>query len=276
MNHERRNALALGTALFLPGCSPLSLANAITPTAGVTREADISFGPAPRDRLDLYRPATLAPAAPLLVFFYGGGWKTGARADYAFVARPLAQLGCLVAVPDYRLWPEVAWPGFIEDGARAVRALAAAHPGRPLLLMGHSAGAFNAASLALDPRWGVRPLVAGFIGLAGPYDFGWDEVSPREIFAASPRAMAAPEGVDLRGAPRLLLLHGAADTTVRPYHSPILAARAEAAGVPVRHQEFAGMGHIGIVAALAAPVRALGLAGGDVLGEVKAFVQSWG
>jgi len=43
--------------------------------------------------------------------------------------------------------------------------------------------------------------------------------------------------------------------------------------VPARHVEYPGVGHAGILAAVAAPVRGLGLAGGDVLGEVGRFVQ---
>jgi acetyl esterase/lipase len=270
----RRAVASLASLLPLGACSPTRLANALTRRGDVEQEADVAYGPLARHRLDLYRPAGLRPRAPLLVFFFGGGWVTGARSDYAFAAVPLAKLGCAVAVPDYRLWPEAGWPGFVEDGALAVAHLARREAGRPVLLMGHSAGAFIAASLALDPHWSVRGLVDGFVGLAGPYDFGAEEVTPPAIFAETPRAMAAPDGVDLRGGPRLLLLHGTDDVTVGPYHSRILAARARAAGVAVRHVEYAGMGHVGIVAALAAPVRALGLAGGDVLGEVAGFVQS--
>ncbi|MBY0336009.1 MAG: alpha/beta hydrolase [Acetobacteraceae bacterium] len=265
-----RRALAALAAPALAACSPLGLANALTPRGDVALAADIAHGPLPRHRHDLYRPAGLGAEAPLLVFIHGGNWQTGSRRDYGFVARPLARLGALVAVPDYRLWPEVAWPGFVEDTALAVRALSAAHPGRRLVLMGHSAGAYNAAAAALDPRWGAKPLVGGFIGLAGPYDFGAEEASPPAIFAASPRVVAAPD--PLEGSCPLLLLHGAADVTVGPYHSRILAGRARRAGVPVRHVEYPGMGHIGIVAALAAPVRAVGLAQGDVLGEVRGFL----
>jgi acetyl esterase/lipase len=267
-----RRFLAAAPALALAACSPLGLANALTPRGGVRLTQGFAYGPLPRQRYDLHAPDGLRDDAPLLVFIHGGNWQTGSRADYGFVARPLARLGALVAVPDYRLWPEVAWPGFVEDTALAVRVLAAAHPGRRLVLMGHSAGAYNAAAAALDPRWGAKPLVGGFVGLAGPYDFGAEEASPPAMFARSPRVVAAPD--PLEGSCPLLLLHGAADVTVGPYHSRTLAERARRAGVPVRHVEYPGMGHIGIVAAIAAPVRAVGLAGGDVLGEVRAFLAS--
>lgn len=271
---SRRAILAGLATMPLAGCSPTGLANALTPAGGVTSESDLAYGPLPRQRFDLHLPANLAPGAPLLVFIYGGGWRTGERADFAFVGRPLAQLGCLVAVPDYRLWPDSRFPDFVEDTALAVRVLAAREPGRRLVLMGHSAGAFNAACVALDPRWGARQHVGGFIGLAGPYDFGAWEVSPPAIFSGAPQVLAAPAPLERGVTPPLLLLHGEADTIVRPRHSLMLAERARAAGVPVRLVTYPGMGHIGVLSALSAPVRALGLEGGDVLGEVQRFLTA--
>ncbi|TCH98526.1 alpha/beta hydrolase [Roseococcus sp. SYP-B2431] len=267
-----RRALLSGAALLpLGACSPTGLAGALTRARGTTREQGIAYGPLPRHRLDLYAPPGLAEAAPLLVFVPGGGWRSAERGDYRFLAYPLAGLGCLLAVIDYRLWPEGRFPGFVEDTALAVRFLAAREPRRRLILMGHSAGAFNAGCVALDPHWRAQDRVGGFIGLAGPYDFGADEVDPPGVFAGTPRAVAAPLPLG-PATPAMLLLHGAADTTVRPQHSADLAARAREAGVPVRHVAYPGMSHLGIVAALADPIRALGLEGGDVLGEVRAFL----
>ncbi|WP_431303265.1 hypothetical protein [Sediminicoccus sp. BL-A-41-H5] len=139
-------------------------------------------------------------------------------------------MGCLVAIPDYRPWPEVAFPGFVEDPALAIRALAAREPQRPLVPMGHSAGAFNAGCVALDPAWGVQSLVGGFIGWASPNDFRRDEVSPPEIFPKA-RIQAAPRPLRAGEAPPRLLVHGAAAPIVGPYHSRILTESAVAAGV---------------------------------------------
>lgn len=267
-----RRALLSGAALFpLGACSPTGLAAALTRHGGTIREEGLAYGPLPRHRLDLYTPPNLSETAPLLAFVPGGGWRAEERAHYRFAAYPLAGLGCRLAVIDYRLWPEVRFPGFVEDTALAIRFLAAREPRRRLVLMGHSAGAFNAACVALDPRWGAQDRVGGFIGLAGPYDFGAKEADPPDIFAGTPHVVAAPAPLG-PATPPMLLLHGEADTIVRPRHSSDLAARARAAGVPARHMAYPGMSHLGIVAALAAPVRALGLEGGDVLGEVRAFL----
>jgi acetyl esterase/lipase len=266
---------AAATPALAAACSPARLASALTPAGGVRVERGLAYGPLPRQRYDLHAPEDLAAEAPLLVFVHGGNWQSGGRAEYDFAARPLARgLGALVAVPDYRLFPEAAWPGFVEDTALALRHLAAAHPTRPLVTVGHSAGAYNAAAAALDPRWGAAGLAAGFVGLAGPYEFGVEEVSPPAVFARSaPRVVAAPG--PLAGlAPPMLLVHGLEDRVVGPYHSQRLAARARAEGVPVRLVEVPGMGHVGPVAALAAPVRALGLAPFDAIGELRAFLAS--
>ena len=270
-----RRRTCLGAALLpLAGCSATDVANALTPGQGIQREDGLAYGPHPRHLLDLHRPAALAPTAPLLVFVHGGGWRDGGRGEYAFAARPLAALGCLVAVPDNRLWPAARYPDFVEDTARAVRYLAAREPRRRLVLMGHSAGAFNAAAASLDPRWGVQRHVGGFIGLAGPYDFAASEVNPPAIFAGLPRIMAAPERLLAGSTPPMLLLHGEADTIVGPYHSRIMAARARQAGVPVRHVTYPGMGHLGVIAALASPARWLGIANWPVLEEVAAFMHA--
>lgn len=273
--------LALPGAAALAGCSPAALVNALVPSGGFTRRRDIAFGGLPRQRLDLYEPAEPAPGAPLVVFFYGGGFRSGAKADYVFVAEALAGLGCPIAIPDYRLMPEGPWPLFLEDGAAAVSWLrqAPAAAGRRLVLMGHSAGAFIAIALATDPRWlgpGGREALAGAIGLAGPYDFQPDTPLLRAAFAAAPggRATAAPAGeAALRGAPPLLLLHGLADDTVSPDRSRELAARPGAAARLVLYPE---LGHVGIVGALARPVRALGLAGAPVLEDVAGFLAPLG
>ncbi len=267
----RRALLSAGAIFPLSGCSPARIASALTPSWGTVRQQAISYGPHPRHHLDLYTPPDLALEAPLLLFVPGGGWRSAERGDYGFAAYPLASLGCRVAVIDYRLWPEIGFPGFVEDTALATRFLAVREPRRRLVLMGHSAGAFNAACVALDRRWRVQERVGGFIGLAGPYDFRAEEVNPPEIFAGTPHVVAAPDPLG-DATPPMLLLHGEADITVRPQHSSNLAARARAAGRPIRHVAYPGMGHIDILTALAAPVRAVGLERGDVLGEIRAFL----
>ncbi|MES1264330.1 MAG: alpha/beta hydrolase, partial [Variovorax sp.] len=176
--------LALAALAALALWAPLPTLNLIARVAGgFDVRADVPYGPLPRQRLDVYTPRGTAPAGgwPMVVFFYGGSWNNGARADYAFVGAALASHGALVLVADYRLYPEVRYPDFLADSAQALAyglkeaSRLGADPKR-VYVMGHSAGAYNAAMLALDPRWltatGHAPTeLAGLIGLAGPYDF---------------------------------------------------------------------------------------------------------
>ena len=135
-------------------------------------------GRAPHARI--YRPQD-AKTAPVIVFFYGGSWQSGNKSIYKFVGSALARRGRGV-VPDYRVYPEVIYPAFLEDGALAVRwtkdnATRFGADPNMLFVMGHSAGAYMAAMLALDSRWlgraGLSPRrdIAGLVGISGPYDF---------------------------------------------------------------------------------------------------------
>ena len=287
---RRRRALLAGLLpAALPGCDAAGLANALTPRRGYALAADLAYGPLPRQRLDLYLPAgTGTGTPPLVVFIHGGNWWTGSRKDYPFLAQALAARGMAVAVPDYRLYPEARWPAFLEDNALAVAWLrseagrTAGAPNGPCFAMGHSAGAYNAAALAFDPRWldgaglpGGRNALAGVIGLAGPFDWTPRDEPLATTFAPAPggRLEAAPSDAALVGAPPALLLHGEADTTVGPFHSVRLAERLRAAGSAPELRLYPGVGHIGIVAAFAAPVRALGLERAPVLEDVAAFVR---
>ncbi len=285
----RRRSWLLGPAaiaITLAGCAPIELLDSVVPHDSYRLQSGIVYGPAPRQQLDVYQPlATTAPAPgarPLVVFFYGGTWSHGDRADFSFVAEALAARGAVVVLPDYRLSPAFHYPVFVEDSARAAQwALAhaaqlGADPKR-VYLMGHSSGAYDAAMVALDPRWlaevGAAPgQFAGWIGLAGPYDFlpihdaqaqvafDWPDTSPdtqpiHHVSAASPPA---------------LLLAGKDDKTVDPERSTVqMADKLRAAGVPVQLQLFDDLGHIGLIAAVAAPLRWLG---GPVLPPVLRFI----
>ncbi len=244
---------------LLQGCSAASLLNATVPDAGVTVTRDVAFTAGSPLRLDVYRPAQAS--GPLVVFLYGGSWRTGDKSIYPFVAKPLAARGAVVVVPNYRLYPEVQFPAFLDDNAQAVAwslshaAALGADPAR-VFVVGHSAGAYNAAMLALDPaflaRAGTsRDRLAGVVGLAGPYDFlpiTDPDVIP--VFAPVDDGPASQpvSYVDGRNPP-LLLLAGDADTTVRPRNTASLAQRVAAAGGPVSSRIYPGLGHIGIVTA---------------------------
>lgn len=257
----RRSALLSSLcSLFAFGCSPASLLNGASRLAGDSaRRAGegMAFGDDTRLKLDVWVPnRTDAVPLPVVVFFFGGGWVSGDRGDYGFVGRAFAAQGFVVVIPDYRLVPNVRFPTFIEDGARAVKwvrdhiAQFGGDPGR-IALVGHSAGSYIAAMLGLDRHYladaGLDPTVIRAAALlSGPYDFyPFTEQRGRDALGHWPRPLETqPIHFARRDAPPMLLLHGTADTVVRPYNSERLAAALRKAGATVELKLYPGKSHL--------------------------------
>ncbi len=230
--------------------------------SGAVRHRDIAYGDGPRRMLDVYTPKTVAPGTPVVVFIYGGSWDSGDKGFYKFVGATLASQGVVAVVPDYRVYPEVNWPGFIEDGALATawaKAHAADYGADPdkLVLMGHSAGAYNAAELAYDKRWlgavGLDPArdVRAFVGISGPYDFlPLRSERLKTIFGPEDsRPDTQPiNHVDGRGPPGLFVT-GGDDTVVDPGNSTRMAARITERGGQAEAKIYPGASHSGTIKA---------------------------
>ena len=292
-----RRLLHWATAGVLLACAGAALAdvglgvlNAAATLRGHQGPSDIAYGPLERQRLDVYRPGAAIAAsdkaggAPLVIFIYGGSWNRGSRRDYRFAGAALAAQGFTVLVIDYRLYPAVRYPDFLRDCALAVgyglehaRELGA--DPRRVFLYGHSAGAYNAAMLALDPRWlhavGHSPTeLAGWIGLAGPYNFlpivqadvkpvfDWPDTSSDTQPISHVSDLARPLPVFLGAA-----VH---DTLVHPENnSAALAERMKARGTDVTYKTYESVNHGLLVGALAWPLTALA----PVLNDTAAFIR---
>ncbi len=252
------NGLARATLLPLVGRT--------VPRAGVTVHRDLEYGAAARDRLDLYVPDGLKAAAPVLLFFYGGSWQSGSKDIYDAFGRLFAQAGIVTAVADYRLYPEVRYPAFLEDGANAVAFLhreIANYGGDPdkLFVSGHSAGAYIAVMLAvngtyLEAAGGETAWLRGVIGLAGPYDFlPLYEAAMIDIFGGDRELATQPIRYAGNPAPPMLLAHGLADKTVGRGNSRRMAEKLVAAGNKVELKGYPGIGHIAIMLSLLPPLR---------------------
>ena len=277
-------SLAAGLATLASACSAVGMLNASAKVAdpGVVVTRDVAYAAGDRHTLDVYRPAKSVPGRPVVVFFYGGSWDSGAKAGYAWVGRALAAQGYVTIVPDYRLYPQARWPDFLQDGAQAVK-WARDHAGdyggqaSRLVLMGHSAGAYNAMELAVDRRWltavGMDPArdIAAVVGLSGPYDF-------LPLHSAELKTIFGPEDqrpdtqpinhVDGHEAP-MLLITGDKDTTVDPGNSDRLAAKVTAAGGQARVVHYPTLDHVRTVAALAPSLRFLA----PVMRETTSFIN---
>jgi len=275
-------AIILAVPVALANCSRLGFGVVNVPTyfGSYQRRADIPYGTEPRQSLDVYVPPGAADR-PVVVFWYGGMWRWGSKEQYRFVGAALANAGYVAVLPDYRLFPPARFPQFIEDGALAVRwthdhAAEIGGDPRAIFLMGHSAGAHLAASLALDERYlrkvgGNVAWLRGWIGLSGPYDL--DARYPpvlREIFR-EPYAAAdwQPIALVTAHAPPALLIHGTDDGMVSAQQADLLSQALSGLSVPVDCRIYAGSSHFDTVAAFSLALRAEA----PSLSDVKDFID---
>ncbi|WP_247870087.1 alpha/beta hydrolase [Methylophaga sp. SB9B] len=271
------------SALTLTACSPVTLLNAMVPESAYQHRSDLVYGEYDRLKLDVYQPAhsvdSQKPAT--VIFFYGGGWEAGEKADYKFVAEALTSQGMIVVIPDYRVFPEAVFPEFIEDAAQAVawtRKHITEFGGDPeqLFIAGHSAGAHIAAMLSVNPHYlqqaGLETeQLRGMIGLAGPYDF-LPLTSPtlKQIFGDdASQWQSQPVNFVGEDHPPTLLLVGNNDRTVLPRNSYRFAEKLKQYGNDVELIELSNYGHVAMVAKLAKPLRG----DGALLAPIVSFVE---
>ena len=275
--------LTIMSTFLMVGCSATGLLNSVTTRSSYTLNADVAYGEHPRQKLDIYTPTAASPATgwPVVLFIYGGSWNDGARAQYRFVGEAMAARGVVTLVADYRLYPEVRYPDFLSDSALALAygldhaAQLGGDPKR-VFVMGHSAGGYNAAMLALDARWlkaaGHAPSdLAGWIGLAGPYDF-YPIVNPAAkpvFFHPNYPPNSQPIAFTSPNAPRSFLAAAADDKLVNPQRNAVqMADKLQAAGAPVTVKLYPHASHTTLIGAFAWPLRWIA----PVLDDVHAFI----
>lgn len=264
------------------GCSPLRLVNGFSPSDHYELKSDLAYGSLARQTLDIYTPGSVSGKSPMVIFFYGGGWSDGHKEDYKFVASSLTKAGYVVIIPDYRLFPEVVFPQFVEDGASAIK-WALQHGDEygantnQVFLMGHSAGAHIAAMLITDQRFVAKYEIdaanfTGFVGLSGPYDFlpiksGY----LLDVFPEETRTSSQPINFVTGATPPALLVHGADDNVVRPSNSENMAKRLSEHGVDVTLKLYKGVGHAKVAVELSPPLDFTGETLTDTLEFLKSF-----
>ena len=153
--------------------------NRLTPRKGYSVQENVAYGLRARHRLDLFRTQTPREHRPLIVFVHGGAWMHGDKKDYRFIGEAFAKEGFDVAVINYHLAPEHIFPASIDDLSLAlnylnVHQLKYQISTEKVVLMGHSAGAFNVMSALYHPKpyeIQCRSQITAIIGLAGPYHF---------------------------------------------------------------------------------------------------------
>ena len=275
-----RWALANGSVATLDKVDALFNGNDVALAAGPVSFSKDDAGTG-EQVLYVYRDKNADPDVkqPVLVWIHGGAWRDGDPKDYAFIARNFAPEGYVVVNLGYRKMEAGKYPAMLEDGASALRWVAdniGEYGGDPsrIYLSGHSAGAYNAAMLALDMQWlgreGLAPdTIDGVIGLAGPYDFlPLDTESTIRTFGDVADPLVTQPVNFVRGdAPPMLLLHGTADTVVKPRNSVSLGTALTEAGGQAEVEQFEGQSHIDILMTIARPF--------DRDGRTKAAMLPW-
>ena len=155
--------------------------NYLTPKDTFEKEEHLAYGLKARNRLDLYRTKNPKKQKPLIVFVHGGSWQHGNKRDYLFIGETFAREGFDVAVINYHLAPEHIFPAFIDDLAQAIHYLTQNQnklniSTDNMILMGHSAGAFNVMSVvysAQSQNFKYKDQIKAIVGLAGPYHFDY-------------------------------------------------------------------------------------------------------
>lgn len=264
-------------------CSPLKFAETVFIGQQASRTTDIAYGSNSRQRLDVYRPRVARGQSQVVVFLYGGRWQSGSKHLYHLLGDAFTRRGFVVVVPDYRLYPEVKFPGWVNDAAQAVQWTRKnihrfGGDSTQMWIVGHSSGAHTAALLALDERY-LRDAglpsdgVKGFISIAGPVDTAWTDADVQTLMGPRESWPSTYPGnfIDATEAP-LLLLHGTGDKTVSPRNSTRLAERIRARGGCARVILYRGLGHVEIVVALAVPQ----LGNSRVVNDAVKFIRERG
>lgn len=245
---------------------PVDILNLAIPHKGYTVYYDKAYGRDQRQRLDIYVPDKLSSPATTLIYFYGGSWQVGDKNMYRFLGQAFASKGFITVVVNYRMYPDVYFPSFMQDGAKAVRWVhdnIQKYKGdnNHMFLVGHSAGAHIAALLTTNEDYikaedGKTSWIKGVIGLAGPYDFlPFTDPKIKALFSKEDNFKTQPIHYVKPGLPPFFLATGDEDTTVRPKNTVNLAKRLRESNVAVTEIIYPHVAHIGIILSLASGFR---------------------
>jgi acetyl esterase/lipase len=284
--------------LTLTACAPSALESfglsAVSSNAGlegISRVPNLTYGKLERQMLDVYQPINFKGPRPVMVFTYGGGFKQGSKDEYSFVAEAFSSLGYVTVIFDYRLYPKSIWPAYLEDGAQAVawvNANIAKYGGDPkrILISGHSAGAYIAAMLAVNPKY-LQAVnvpdgtIKAALTFSGPYEFwnpdqqahgGFIGADIQQVMGpAETASQTQPIKYVTSSAPPFVIIHGSDDGLLEPAQAKAMKKKLEDAKVKVTYLEYP-MAHATTILAMAKPLRGLG----STFVDVRAALEKLG
>ncbi len=279
------NLLALALIITIPllvGCSPTKVLNVLNHDFGACKQKNVVFDAERELKADFYYTAKSPQCAddatpssevtsnvvvPTIVFIYGGSWRSGDKANYRFVANFFTKHGFNVAIPNYRLYPEVGYPEFVRDIETfflwfADNAENMGFSTDTIHMIGHSAGAFNSAMYLFDEGYKKPITLTSYVGLAGPYDFflpASDDKDYQDIFVKNGEHHNGESSLPASKLPhqdlhsvlqRSLILHGADDSVVTPKNAKNIAALLQASNIATDYKLYEDTGHVAMVSSL--------------------------
>ncbi len=235
-------------------CAPVKLLNAVTPSGSFEKDKNLSYGELKRQKLDIYYSEQQRVNSPVIVFVHGGSWGSGSKDLYKFLAQGFSAEGFDVVVPNYRLYPDVIFPAMVEDTGKAIAYAAEQFPGRELVVMGHSAGAYNSLMALMRPEFypgGAKAIcnrIAGVVAIAPPTGTVPLVKEPYiSIFPERFTGTDAPMHNAQTKIPPVLFVHGLKDTVVYPQESQMLADKITERGGSAKVKTYAELNHIGVI-----------------------------
>lgn len=240
----------------------VGIANLPSKFSDMDVKKDIAYGQKDWQKMDLYIPNTAENIPlPVIVFFYGGRWTDGSKDMYAFVAKSFVDKGYVVAIADYSKYPNVKFPTFVEDGAKAIawaHSNIAQYGGDAdnLFVSGHSSGAHIGGLVTADERYlkaegKSGDIIRAFAGMAGPYDFVPDAPDLKDMFGPPSNYSQMTVTSFIDGAePPMLLLWGEKDDAVWQRNIDLLSNKIKEKGGLHEVKKYSQLDHVGIISSL--------------------------
>ncbi len=257
-----KSLLILIICLAISGCTKVIFATANAPKVAFDGEIihDIAYGSGQEQTLDIYVPESAKQGSlPVVVFFHGGRWTFGNKQQYAFVGISLAKLGYIAVLPNTRLYPEVKFPTFVDDGAAAVawvyKNIEQYGGNQNLFISGHSSGAHIGALIVANDEYlsaeGLsNQIINAFAGMAGPYDFEPKAKDLKDMFGPPSNYPNMAVTTFIEGnEPPMLLLYSKDDDTVHIRNLQKLRSKIQSENGIVKTIMYETGEHTGTVAA---------------------------
>lgn len=239
--------------------------------------ANISYGPAPEETLDIFL-AGESPA-PVHVFIHGGYWQQRTKDDFSFVAQGLVPLGAHTVVVNYALAPQVTMDEIVRQNRAAFAWIwrnARDFGGDPdrIFVSGHSAGG-HLVAMVMSADWtafgeGLPPdLIKGGCAISGLYDLEPIRLTYlNDALGLDAEAAARNSPVlhpPIRKAP-IIVAVGAEESEEYHRQAEDFVSVLTAGDVPCEHFVLPGLNHYSVIDQFMRPDTALSLAVGRQMG----------